>query len=150
MKEERTFAFEKLRVWQDSRSFVTKIYLLTKEFPKEERYGLVDQLRRAAISISSNIAEGSSRISFKDQSHFYQIAYSSLMEVLNQIIICLDLNYLTKDDYNSFRSDIESLSYQINQLRKSALSKLSQPPSTKPSQQSQQRSSQPSKPFSTE
>ncbi|MBW6516739.1 MAG: four helix bundle protein [Candidatus Cloacimonetes bacterium] len=141
MKKENTYAFEKLRVWQDSRAFVTRIYLLTKEFPKEESYGMIDQLRRAAISISSNIAEGSSRISSKDQSHFYQIAYSSLMEVLNQIIICLDLNYITEDDYNSFRSDIESLSYQINQLRKSSLSKLSQP--------SQPRSTQPSQPRST-
>ena len=135
MIEERTFAFEKLRVWQDSRAFVTRIYLLTKEFPKEERYGIVNQIRRAAISISSNIAEGSSRKSSKDQSHFYQIAYSSLMEVLNQVIICLDLTYISEDNYNSLRSDIESLSYQINQLRKSALSKLSQPSklrSTKP------------------
>ena len=135
MIEERTFAFEKLRVWQDSRAFVTRIYLLTKEFPKEERYGIVNQIRRAAISISSNIAEGSSRKSSKDQSHFYQIAYSSLMEVLNQVIICLDLTYISEDNYNSLRSDIESLSYQISQLRKSALSKLSQPSkllSTKP------------------
>jgi len=140
MKEVRTFAFENLRVWKDARSFVSTIYLITKEFPKDERYGIVDQLRRAAISISSNLAEGSSRTSTKDQAHFYQMAYSSLMEVLSQILICLDLDYISEIDYSSLRSDIEKLSYQINQLRKSALSKHS-----KPSQQRSTKQSKPSK-----
>jgi|SRR5690554_4132254 len=149
MKEGRSFAFEKLIVWQDARAFVTRIYLTTKRFPIEERYGLVDQLRRAAISISSNIAEGSSRTSAKDQAHFYQLSFSSLMEVLSQILICSDLDYITEADYTSLRSDIERLSYQINQLRKSALSKHSKPPqqrSSQPSKPSQQRSTKPSQP----
>jgi len=76
-----TYGFERLEVWQNARKLVTSIYSLTKEFPKEERFGLVDQLGRAVISVTANIAEGSSRLSAKDQAHFSNLAYGSLMEV---------------------------------------------------------------------
>jgi len=134
----RQYGFEKLSVWQNSRKLVKEIYCLTKALPTDEKYGLANQIQRAAISVSSNIAEGSSRTSGKDQGHFYQTAYASLMEVLCQLILCLDLTYISEQNYQSTREYIDLISYQINQLRTAALSKPSQP--------SQQRSPQPSQP----
>lgn len=121
------YGFEKLAVWQEVRIFVKSIYIMTKSFPQEEKYGLTDQLRRAAVSVSSNIAEGSNRKSSKDQSHFYQISYSSLMEVLSQLIISFDLRYISEEEYESKRNSIEKLSYLLNQLNKSVQPKPSQP-----------------------
>lgn len=91
------YSFEKLEVWQLSRKLAVEIYLETKKFPREELYGISSQLRRASLSVSSNIAEGSSRFSEKDRAHFSVIAFSSLMEVLNQIIIANDLEYLSDE-----------------------------------------------------
>lgn len=91
----------------------------TRSFPKEELYGLTSQVRRAAISIASNIAEGSGRSNEKEQLQFYRIAYSSLMEVLNQLIIASDLNYLSEEILNNeFRPRIESLSSKLYSLKK--------------------------------
>ena len=81
------FSFEKLNVWIDSKEFIKQIYLITKTFPDEEKFGLINQLRRASVSIASNLAEGTSRNTNKDKAHFTTLAFSSLMEVLNQIII---------------------------------------------------------------
>ncbi|GAB4303655.1 MAG: hypothetical protein Kow0068_25860 [Marinilabiliales bacterium] len=82
------YSFEKLDVWQESKELVKSIYKLTTNFPENEKFGLISQLNRAAISIASNIAEGNSRITSKDKSHFMTIAYSSLMEVTSLLIIC--------------------------------------------------------------
>ena len=112
------FSFEKLKVWQRSRQFVVKVYQTTAKFPEEEKFGLVSQLRRASVSIASNLAEGSSRLSNKDQAKFYQYSYSSLMEVLNQIIISKDLGLISDNAFNGFRSDIEEISRMINALQK--------------------------------
>lgn len=113
------YSFEKLTVWQNSRKLTKEIYTLTSGFPTEERYGLVSQMRRAMISVSSNIAEGSSRKTEKDQAYFYTTAYSSLIELLNQIILSLDLEYIDKEHYNDLRKSIELISNQINALRNS-------------------------------
>lgn len=134
----RQYGFEKLSVWQNSRNLVKDIYCLTKSLPSEERYGLVSQIQRAAVSVSSNIAEGASRVSSKDQGHFYQTAYASLMEILCQLTLCLDLGYITESIYQSTREKIDMVSFQINQLRSAALSKPSQP--SQPSKPSQPRS----------
>lgn len=123
----REYGFEKLVVWQNARKLVKEIYCLTQAIPSEEKYGLSSQIQRAAVSVSSNIAEGSSRISYKDQGHFYQTAYASLMEVLCQLILCLDLGFITESQYNKTRESIDMISYQINQLRNAALNKPSQP-----------------------
>lgn len=126
----RQYGFEKLSVWQNSRILVKHIYCLTKEFPIDERYGLISQIQRAAVSVSSNIAEGASRAGSKEQSNFYQTAYASLMEVLCQLTLCLDLEYITESVYIMSRNKIDLLAYQLNQLRSAALSqpsKLSQP-----------------------
>jgi len=131
----RQYSFEKLSVWQNSRILVKEIYCHTESLPKEERIGLCSQIQRAAVSVSSNIAEGASRTGSKDQGHFYQTAYASLMEVLCQLILCVDLNYITEDIYLSTREKIDTVAYQLNQLRSAILSIPSQPSQlSKPSQ----------------
>lgn len=124
---EHIFAVEKLKVWEEVRILIKSIYLLTRIYPDDERFGLVSQMRRAIISVCSNLAEGTSRTGSKDQAHFYQLSYSSLMEVLSQLIVSKDLQYIGDSEYNEARSKIESVSYLLNQIRKSSLSKLSQP-----------------------
>lgn len=136
----RQYGFEKLSVWQNSRKLVKNIYCLTKSLPAEEKFGLVSQIQRAAVSVSSNIAEGASRTSGKDQGHFYQTAYSSLMEVLCQLTLCFDLGYISESSYQSIRTMIEQISYQLNQLRAGAVTKPSKPP--QPSQPRSPQSSQ--------
>jgi four helix bundle protein len=111
-----TFSFERLEVWNKSRLLTKKIYTLTKNFPDSEKFGIVSQLRRAVISVCSNIAEGSSRKSKKDQSHFYNIAYSSLMESLNQLIISNDLEYLESLALSDLRNDVHTISLMLNRL----------------------------------
>ena len=120
------YGFEKLSVWQSSRQLTLKVYDATKQFPSDEKFGLVTQIRRAMISVSSNIAEGSSRNTSKDQSHFYNLAYSSLIEVLNQTILSFDLGYVDATQYENIRTDIEEISNKLNALRKSIKEKQTQ------------------------
>jgi four helix bundle protein len=116
-----TFSFERLDVWIKSRLLTKKIYKLTQNFPDSEKFGMVGQLRRAVISICSNIAEGSSRKSKKDQAHFYNIAYSSLMETLNQLIISNDLDYIDSQSLIESRMEIHTISIMLNGLCNSVL-----------------------------
>lgn len=118
-----TFSFEKLNVWVDSKELVKLIYLTTRNFPSEEKFGLTNQLRRASVSVASNLAEGTSRNTNKDKAHFTTIAYSSLMEVLNQIIMSKELNFIEDKDYQIIRTEIEKISNKLNALRKSQLNK---------------------------
>ncbi|GGD11566.1 four helix bundle protein [Hyunsoonleella pacifica] len=118
-----TFSFEKLNVWADSKELVKEIYLITKDFPSEEKFGLTNQLRRASISVASNLAEGTSRITNKDKAHFSTMAFSSLMEVVNQLIIANELNFIKQHEYQKLRSEIEKISNKLNALRKSQLNK---------------------------
>lgn len=115
------YSFEKLEVWQLSREFNRYIYTITSKFPVEEKFGLVSQIRRASISIASNIAEGSARNTAKDQANFYGMAFSGAIEVLNQLIICNDLQYLSIGDYESGRKKIEEITNKLNGLRKTAI-----------------------------
>jgi len=112
-----TYAFENLTVWQKSREFVKSIYLITTDYPTDERFGLISQLRRAAVSVSSNIAEGSCRWSKKEQARFYEISYGSLIEILNQLILSVDLGFISASILTSIRPNIEELSRMINSLR---------------------------------
>jgi len=118
-----TFSFEKLNVWIDSKELVKLIYLTTKKFPSEEKFGLTNQLRRASISVASNLAEGTSRNTNKDKAHFSTMAFSSLVEVLNQVIITKELNFISESDYQNIRTEIEKISNKLNALRKSQLNK---------------------------
>lgn len=110
------FSFERLAVWQDSRELAKILYLLTKEFPSDEKFGLVSQIRRSAISVSSNIVEGSYRSSNKDKTNFMNIAFSSLMELLSQIIISRDLEYISDKQLIKLRMLIEKTSNKLASL----------------------------------
>ena len=94
----RVFSFEKLIAWQKSRELALLIFETTKQFPKDELFGLTSQMRRCSISISSNLAEGSGRNSFKDKARFTEIAYSSSLELLNQIILSFDFEYISETE----------------------------------------------------
>jgi len=120
----KIYSFEKLKVWQQARTLSKNIYLITKTFSEEEKYGLTSQLKRASVSVCSNLAEGSSRNSFKDKARFTEIAYGSLTETLNQLIISSDLGFLTAQEYEKLRLQIEEISNMPNGLRKSQLNSI--------------------------
>lgn len=113
------FSFEKLRAWQKARQWVKDIYLITQTFPPEERYGLTNQLRRAAVSVASNLAEGNGRQSEKDRAHFCNLAFSSLLEALNQCILANDLGYLSPEKLLLLRQSSDELARLIAGLRNS-------------------------------
>ena len=92
------FGYRKLVAYQKAKEVVKRTYKLLKKFPAEERYAMCDQLRRASLSITSNIAEGVNRFSVKDKAHFIEIAYGSLMEVSSQFEIAEDLEYISSED----------------------------------------------------
>jgi len=121
LKKNYQYSFEKLNVWSDIRAMIKFVYVLTSGFPESEKFGLTNQMRRAAISVSSNLAEGSSRTNAKDQAHFYQMGYSSLMELLSQSMVSLDLNILDEVQHHELRKQINSISYKLNSLRNQTL-----------------------------
>ncbi len=116
-----TFSFEKLTVWIDSKELIKQIYLVTKQFPNEEKFGLTSQLRRASVSVASNLAEGTSRNTNKDKAHFTTLSFSSLMEVLNQIIISYELDFIEENEYSKIRTAIEKIANKLNALCKAQL-----------------------------
>lgn len=118
------YAFENLNAWKEARKLVKEVYQLLDRFPKFEKYALCDQIRRSIVSVPSNLAEGSGRISIKEQLHFYEIAYGSLMESYNQLILAADLNYIGDDDLNALRPQIDTVARMMNGLRSSLLKKL--------------------------
>jgi four helix bundle protein len=117
------FSFEKLAVWIEAKEFSKLIYEITTKFPDTEKYGLLSQLRRASLSITSNIAEGSARRSYKDKAHFTTLAFSSAVEVLNHLIISFELDYISEDDYLKLREMLESITNKLNALRKYQIDK---------------------------
>lgn len=106
--------FQDLKVWQKAHQLVIEVYKLTSKFPLEEKYGLVSQLRRAAISIVSNIVEGFKRKYLKDRLHFYNIANSSLEEVKYQLLLTKDLGYINKKQYLQTLGLAEEVSKMLN------------------------------------
>ena len=118
-QEMKTFGFEKLQVWQKSRYLSTKIYRITAFFPSEEKFGITSQMRRAAISISSNIAEGAGRHSQTDQSRFTDIAFGSALELLNQCILSQDLGFINEEQYLELRQDLTEITAMLDGLYKS-------------------------------
>ena len=115
----RTFRFEKIEAWQLARAFNRSIYALSKNFPKDEMFGLTSQLLRASVSISSNIAEGSGRNSDADFARFLEIAYASLMEATSQLFVALDQKYIKESELNSLLDDADLLGGKIAGLSKS-------------------------------
>jgi four helix bundle protein len=116
---DHTYGFEKLHVWQNARRLVAQVYKVTTSFPKAETYSLVDQIRRAAISVPANLAEGTSRISPKEQAHFTAISYGSLMELLSHCYLAMDLQYIDREAFDELRNNIFKISNELNALRKS-------------------------------
>jgi four helix bundle protein len=115
------FNFEKLDVWQKAIDFADFIYSETRSFPHEERFGLTNQMRRAAVSISSNLAEGSSRMSQTDFARFVEIGTGSLFEVVSQSLIAKRQSFLKDEKFRSLYQDAEELSRMLSGLRKSLL-----------------------------
>ena len=113
------FGFENLEVWQKSIEFSRLIYEFTRSFPAGERFGLTSQMRRASVSISSNIAEGSSRSSKKDFARFVQLAYGSLMETVSQSHIAMQQEFLVEDRMAAIRSSAEELARMLSGLKRS-------------------------------
>jgi four helix bundle protein len=109
-------SFEELPVWQDARKFTNKIYNITNKFPKEELYGLTSQIRRATVSIMSNIAEGFDRRSDKELSNFLSMARGSSSEVQNDLYIALDLKYISEEEFKKMYAEAKKIAKQINGL----------------------------------
>jgi len=115
------FNFEKLDVWNEAIEFADLVYSLTKAFPENEKFGLTNQMRRAAVSISSNIAEGSSRSSRPDFARFVEIATGSLFEVVSESVVAKRQRFLSDEDYNRVYAACEKQSKMLSGLRRSLL-----------------------------
>ena len=113
------FSYRNLKVYQNSQLLVIEIYKLLEQFPKEEKFALCDQLRRAVTSVPSNIAEGFGRFSKKEQLHFLEHSYGSLLETMCQLEIAHKLNYVSTDSFAAIESDITVIAKQLSGLRKS-------------------------------
>lgn len=109
-------SFEELIIWQEARKFANDIYKLTKKYPQEEMYGLTSQMRRSAVSIMSNIAEGFDRRTTKEFISFLVIARASASEVQNDLYISLDLNYINKEDFKTYYDYARKIGKLINGL----------------------------------
>lgn len=120
MKEAK-YSYKNLEAFKESKNLVMSVYRILKEFPKEEQYALCDQLRRAVISVPSNIAEGSGRTSSKDQAHFLEMAFGSLMEVDCQIDIAHDLGYMAQDDIDMINEQISRVAALLSGMRRKIL-----------------------------
>jgi four helix bundle protein len=118
------FGYRKLIAYQKGKEIVKRTYKLLKKFPTEEKYALCDQLRRASVSITSNIAEGTNRFSVKDKAHFVEMAYGSLMEVSSQFEIAEDLGYITTDDRQNMDKLIDEEARLLAGLKKSYVSRV--------------------------
>ena len=113
-----TFSYRKLDAYQKAKAFVLHVYCMLKKFPKEEQYALCDQLRRAAVSIPSNMVEGMGRTSVKEQIHFLEIAYGSLNETMCQLELAYELKYISQEDLNTSEVFVKELARMLSNLRK--------------------------------
>src|SRR3984893_9076723 len=114
MNARQEYSFERLRVWQAARELAKEIYLITAKFPQRETYGLTGQCNRAVVSIAANLAEGSSRQSRKDQAHFSEIAYGSLMELACLLILSKDIGILSEKSEKNLQQSIEKVTAHLN------------------------------------
>jgi four helix bundle protein len=119
----KIFSFEKLIAWQKARELAIEIYKITKLFPKDELFGMTSQMRRCSVSVASNLAEGSGRNSMKDKARFTEIAFGSALELLNQLILSFDFEYIEERKYIEIREKITEVTVLINGLYKSQLPK---------------------------
>ena len=115
------FSYRNLIAYKTARSLVVDVYGLLKNFPNEERYALCEQLRRAVVSIPSNIAEGMGRSSVKEQLHFIEIAFASLNETMCQIEIAKDLGYIKEDELIEIENKVVNVAQLLSGLRRKRL-----------------------------
>jgi four helix bundle protein len=113
--------FKELLIWKKSRLFCSKIYSVTSNFPNEEKFGVINQLRRAAVSIPSNIAEGSSRNSNKDFARFLEIAMGSAYEVETQLLISSDLGFINEESTIELTNMLEEIIKMTSRFRATLL-----------------------------
>lgn len=116
-KSETLFSFEGLKVWQEARLLTKLVYQFTLRLPDYEKYALGNQIRRAMISVTSNIAEESARFSYKEKIHFLEIAYGSLAEVYNQLVVGSDLDYFSFEEIESLKPAFEFVAKLIRGLK---------------------------------
>ena len=119
-----TFSFENLNAYKEAKSLVVDVYKLIAKFPQSERFALSAQLQRAIVSVPSNIAEGSGRVSYKEKIHFLEIAYGSLMESFCQLEIACELNYISAEELAKIKEKLLAVSRLINGLSQSFQRKL--------------------------
>jgi four helix bundle protein len=122
MGEEKITSFTKLDAWKEGHKLVVSIYKISKAFPKDELFALTSQIRRAAVSITSNIAEGFSRNSWKEKVQFYSTAMGSLTEVENQLLVARDVGYLSINEFNALVPQCIRVSKLIRGLTRKAKS----------------------------
>ncbi|HEY1052806.1 MAG TPA: four helix bundle protein [Prosthecobacter sp.] len=122
----KEFPFEKLEVWQDARRLVKAVYQCSEAFPSGERFGLTSQITRAAVSVANNLAEGSGRSSLKDQAHFSNQAYGSVMETACDLILAGDLGYTRPEATDTILNQAYDLSVRIHNLRDSQIRRANQ------------------------
>lgn len=115
------FYFRRLDVYQNSMKLTKKIYSYLNKYPTDERFALCSQMRRAVTSIPINIAEGFGRISYKDKARFIEIAYGSLMEIVCELEISLEENYITENDFSDSEKLITTIAKQLSKLRTSVI-----------------------------
>ena len=127
--------YRKLNVYQQAREIVKQVYALIKNFPKEEQFALSAQLRRAAVSITSNIAEGTSRYSYKDKVHFLEMSFGSLMEVMSQLELAEDLGYITIEQRHNIEIHVVQVAQMLTNLQYSFMPKDDKGTASKPFQQ---------------
>ncbi|MCL9805362.1 four helix bundle protein [Flavobacterium amniphilum] len=109
--------FKELAIWKKSRLFCSEIYTVTSNFPSDEKFGITNQLRRASVSIPSNIAEGSSRNSNKDFSRFLEIAIGSCYEIETQLLIASDLNFIEQNKLQLLTNHLDEITKMISKFR---------------------------------
>ena len=110
--------YRDLVVWQKAYQFTVELYRVTRSFPREEMYGLTSQVRRATVSITSNIAEGFGRTSLKEKDQFYSVAHGSLYEVESQLFVALGIGYISSEEHSRLLLQIEEVSRLLQGLRK--------------------------------
>ena len=113
-------SFTDLNAWKEGHKLVLNIYKITKEFPREELFGLISQMRRCAVSITSNIAEGFGRQSYKEKSQFYSISRGSVTELQDQLLIAKDVGYITEDEFQKNTEQSVIVHKIVNGLIKSS------------------------------
>lgn len=113
-------SFTDLNAWKEGHKLVLEIYRATKDFPREEVFGLTNQMRRCVVSITSNIAEGFSRNTSKDKAQFYAISLGSVTELQNQLLVARDVNYLNKEKFQEIAAQTVVVHKLINGLIKSS------------------------------